>query len=573
MVDFYQIKGFPIIEINSITMGLRLIVILLLLSQSLFSQDRSLIGRVVESGTEKPIKDVNITIPGTTIATFSNHLGYFEVAVDRAKYTTLQISHINYKILQLQIPAEDRFKLYLEKDTVLLNVLNLNQYPKIGAGTSGRKNNADSLAIESEALFPGGMESFYNYMGNALAPMLSQLDTTGLEVIFTINETGQAADFSISDVNERTKASVIIAFDKMPAWIPATQRQKKVNQLFVLPVKRFIVPDPKSLDVKELYSFIQRNIKYPAQARRMGIEGAVYIEFDTDETGNVVHTKLLKGLDESCNEEVKRIIGILPSDLVKSLSEEAHKKQFVLPVFFGLDHPYKKDRVLALPTKALILSPIDIMAGPLTVVRREVGGRSASTRPWNSTNYPMDPTYLTLKDALKEPKATKRLMLRSKGLTSFPADILTLENLNFLDLENNQLQTLPGEIGTLTELKELYFVGNKLTSLPDNVSNLKKLKTLGLAGNQFKSFPLQITTLEKLEALDLNSNQLSVIPPEIGWMKNLEELYLVNNNIKSIPPEIYELKKLKKIYLKGNPINPEDLALLKKTFTKAEIDF
>lgn len=553
-------------------MTLRWIIVLVLLSHSAFSQERKITVRIVESGTETPIRDANVTVPGTSITTFSNHLGYFELAVDPAIHSTLQISHISFKILQITIPAQDRFKLYLEKDMVQLQSINLNQYPLI-------PSDADVIiptqvvdpGAEQEAMFPGGLESFYTYMGNALTTALPAVTDKGFEILFTIDEAGQATDLVISEPSEDVKTAVTKAFKNMPAWTPATQRQKNAKQLFILPVKRFTIPDVKSLDLKEFTTFIQRNIKYPAPARRLGIEGEVYTQFVTDESGNVVSVMLMSGIDESCNAEAKRIVSIIPSGLLKSLVDQTHQKEFVLPIFFVLGNS-KKTNAPVPHTNAYLLPSVTVMAGGLTVQRREIGG-SATTVSRMPYSEPVVITYLSLAGALEEPQSAKRLMLKRNQLKTFPPEILTLENLNFLDLESNQLQTIPNEIGTLTDLKELYLVQNQLSALPENFGKLEKLKTLGLSGNQFKTFPLVITQLEKLEKLDLSNNQLSVIPAEIGLMKDLEEIYLMNNSIYRIPSEFYSLKKLSKIYLKGNPINPDDLALLKKTFKKAAFDF
>lgn len=330
----------------------------------------------------------------------------------------------------------------------------------------------------------------------------------------------------------------------------------------------------QSSDLKEFYTFIKKNIKYPVSALRMGVEGAVYTQFTTDESGHVVSMELLKGFNESCNAEAKRVILLSPAEHLKSLVDKTQQNKFVLPIFYGLDKPLKKEKQLAPTTDAYMLPPVDILAGGITVTRRELGtGVTTVSRGSVPRPEPEIITYTDLSDALAESKSVRKLSLRNNNLTSFPADILKLKNLSFLDLEQNQLQTLPREIEQLTDLKELFLLENKLTSLPDNFGNIKKLKTLGLASNQLDSFPLQLIAMEKLETLDLSNNQLSVIPSEIGLMKNLKVLVLVYNKIKSIPPEIYELKKLERIYLQGNPINQEDIDLLKRTFKKAEIGF
>ncbi len=551
-------------------MNYRLIALFVLFYTSSFSQEQKITARIVDAGTQTAIKYANITIPGTNLRTFTNHLGYFELAVDRTKHTHLLISHISYKILQIALPAEDRFKVPLEKDTVLLNTLNLTLYPKTSTGSTEIVH--DSLASESEASFPGGIEAFYTYVGNALAPALPDLTDQGFSVLFTINETGQPSDITVSDPS----ASAVIneAFQKMPAWTAASQRQKKVKQVFSLSVNRFIKVVLQPADINDITTFIQRQVKYPAQAKRMGVEGAIFMQFAVDESGNVMSIVVLKGINDYCNDEVKRVISIVPAAYLKSLVDKTRQREFILPVFFGLDKALRTGRGYVPNSSAYMLTAIDVVAGGLIIQRRELGNGAARTVYGSFPKpEPVLTTFTTLGEALLLPKNVQRLSLRNNGLSAFPIDILKLPSLNFLDLENNQLTALPDDINVLTDLKELYLLNNKLTVLPSNFSSLKKLRTLSLANNKFGSFPQSVTSLEKLEILDLSSNQLNSIPSEIGLMKNLKTLVLINNKITSLPPEFFTLKKLEKIYLDGNPINSNDLELFKKTFSKAEIGF
>lgn len=59
--------------------------------------------------------------------------------------------------------------------------------------------------------------------------------------------------------------------------------------------------------LEALYKFINQNLKYPAQARRMGIEGTVFLSFVVDEKGNMVDIQIAKGIGAGCDEEVLRI--------------------------------------------------------------------------------------------------------------------------------------------------------------------------------------------------------------------------------------------------------------------------
>ena len=48
------------------------------------------------------------------------------------------------------------------------------------------------------------------------------------------------------------------------------------------------------------YKFVGSNMTYPAQARRMGIEGRVFVQFVVDKDGTVTEVKAVKGIGAGC---------------------------------------------------------------------------------------------------------------------------------------------------------------------------------------------------------------------------------------------------------------------------------
>jgi Leucine-rich repeat (LRR) protein len=76
---------------------------------------------------------------------------------------------------------------------------------------------------------------------------------------------------------------------------------------------------------------------------------------------------------------------------------------------------------------------------------------------------------------------TTTLDLQYNLLTSLPAEICNLINLQILYLDNNQLTSLPAEIGNLINLQHLYLENTSLLSLPAEIGNL-----INLQKNRFK---------------------------------------------------------------------------------------
>ena len=61
-----------------------------------------------------------------------------------------------------------------------------------------------------------------------------------------------------------------------------------------------------------LMKFINEHIKYPQSALEQGTQGTVMLRFVVTSTGDIGEVQILKGLDQDCNDEAKRVVKSLP---------------------------------------------------------------------------------------------------------------------------------------------------------------------------------------------------------------------------------------------------------------------
>jgi len=54
--------------------------------------------------------------------------------------------------------------------------------------------------------------------------------------------------------------------------------------------------------------YLSKNLKYPTQARRMGVEGTVYVSFVVNKLGQIEDVELVRGIGAGCDEEALRVI-------------------------------------------------------------------------------------------------------------------------------------------------------------------------------------------------------------------------------------------------------------------------
>jgi len=84
------------------------------------------------------------------------------------------------------------------------------------------------------------------------------------------------------------------------------------------------------------YKYLVENMKYPPQARRLGVEGKVLLQFVVDKSGNISDVKVLKGIGAGCDEEAARVMQKAPSWSPGKQRGKAVKQRCIVPISFKL---------------------------------------------------------------------------------------------------------------------------------------------------------------------------------------------------------------------------------------------
>ena len=77
------------------------------------------------------------------------------------------------------------------------------------------------------------------------------------------------------------------------------------------PNKQLIISQYYEGGQDSLYSFINRNLKYPIMAKKNRIQGEVMLHVKIDENGNVTHAGVLKAIGGTTSEEAVRVAKLI----------------------------------------------------------------------------------------------------------------------------------------------------------------------------------------------------------------------------------------------------------------------
>lgn len=86
-----------------------------------------------------------------------------------------------------------------------------------------------------------------------------------------------------------------------------------------------------------LMAFVQQNMKYPTNARRLEVEGTVHVGFVVSKTGAISDVKVLRGFMTECDNEAVRVVQMMPAWKPGKQNGRNVNVRFVLPLKFRLN--------------------------------------------------------------------------------------------------------------------------------------------------------------------------------------------------------------------------------------------
>ena len=83
------------------------------------------------------------------------------------------------------------------------------------------------------------------------------------------------------------------------------------------------------------YQYLKDNMKYPAVARRAGVEGKVLVSFVVGKDGSISEVTVLKGIGAGCDEEAVRVMAKAPHWKPGKQRGKPVRQRCILPIKFA----------------------------------------------------------------------------------------------------------------------------------------------------------------------------------------------------------------------------------------------
>ena len=207
--------------------------------------------------------------------------------------------------------------------------------------------------------FPGGVNAMMKFLSQHMKypAIAKEMGINGRVMVqFIVNKVGKVENAKVlRGIGGGCDEEALRVVNLFPTWEPGENKDNKVSVYYTLPIVFSLKEETGDKKAEEneqtplkfvekmpqfpggsdsLMKFLNKNIKYPSTAEKLGITGRVIIQFVINKTGKVSDPKLLRGIGGGCDEEAIRVVNLMP--IWKPGQNEGKEVDvyFTLPIVF-----------------------------------------------------------------------------------------------------------------------------------------------------------------------------------------------------------------------------------------------
>ncbi len=128
------------------------------------------------------------------------------------------------------------------------------------------------------------------------------------------------------EIDEETVVEEVIVSD-------APAEEEVVDEIFEIVEEGAEPPG----GMNEFLKWVVKSMSYPSQAKRMGVEGRVFLQFVVDKDGSLSDVKVVRGIGAGCDEEALRVIKTAAKWKPGKQRGRPVRQRMVLPIVFKLN--------------------------------------------------------------------------------------------------------------------------------------------------------------------------------------------------------------------------------------------
>ena len=222
--------------------------------------------------------------------------------------------------------------------------------------------------VEEMPEFPGGMGECMKWLGqNIKYPAdAKEKGVQGRVIVqFVVEKDGTIVNAKVvRGVDPDLDAEALRVVNQSPKWKPGKQKGEAVRVKYTLPImfkldndssnsKAAEAPREAKVDengvhqvceempefpggMAECMKYLSKNINYPEDCKKEGIQGRVIVQFVVDKDGSIKDPTIARGVHPSLDKEALRVLSSMPNWKPGKQKGEAVKVRYTIPVMFKL---------------------------------------------------------------------------------------------------------------------------------------------------------------------------------------------------------------------------------------------
>lgn len=222
--------------------------------------------------------------------------------------------------------------------------------------------------VEEMPEFPGGMAECMKWLNqNIKYPAdAKEKGVQGRVIVqFVVEKDGTIVNAKVvRGVDPDLDAEALRVVNQSPKWKPGKQKGEAVRVKYTLPImfrlsndssdsKTAETPREAKVDengvhqvceempefpggMAECMKYLSKNINYPEDCKKEGIQGRVIVQFVVDKDGSIKDPTIARGVHPSLDKEALRVLSGMPSWKPGKQKGEAVKVKYTIPVMFRL---------------------------------------------------------------------------------------------------------------------------------------------------------------------------------------------------------------------------------------------
>ena len=222
--------------------------------------------------------------------------------------------------------------------------------------------------VEEMPEFPGGMGECMKWLGqNIKYPAdAKEKGVQGRVIVqFVVEKDGTIVNAKVvRGVDPDLDAEALRVVNQSPKWKPGKQKGEAVRVKYTLPImfrlgndssdsKAAEAPREAKVDengvhqvceempefpggMAECMKYLSKNINYPEDCKKEGVQGRVIVQFVVDKDGSIKNPTIARGVHPSLDKEALRVLSSMPNWKPGKQKGEAVKVRYTIPVMFRL---------------------------------------------------------------------------------------------------------------------------------------------------------------------------------------------------------------------------------------------